>query len=79
MNSLMVSIRIDDIVDAVYPNPAAMRERYILTQSLYQLVSLALREQDRNEEVSAARLRLLISNVMYGEIPHNGTQTDRKS
>lgn len=63
MDSITISILIEEIVDAVYPERSAVRERYMLARSLNLLVSMATREPSLSEDASGEMVRAMIDNA----------------
>lgn len=63
MDSITISFLIDDIVDAVYPERNAIRERYMLARSLNVLVSMATREPSISTEESEGMVQAMIEDA----------------
>jgi len=66
MEATIVTVLIDDIVQAVYPHPQAVRERHLLAQLLHLLVYLA-RRKPRDRERSVEASRALIEKLRQGQ------------
>lgn len=66
MEATIVTVLIDDIVQAVYPQPQSVRERHLLAQLLHLLVFLAKRKP-RDRERSVEVSRALIEKLRHGQ------------
>lgn len=67
MEATIVTVLIDDIVHAVYPEPQAVRERHLLTQLLHLLVVLAQRKP-KGRAQAVEESRALIQRLRGGQV-----------